>query len=206
MKLNEDDFTYEELAHMIYLKGEKDGYSKVTDKTKWRELVIADKLGHIAHKKISAGAGTLEYGSDALDTLSQIYAEYKSKAITDTGAYSANNLLEKVKYKRTGEKFAPLVVPGVYNGFNGNFETASVEYAKKDHYFGVFHKEICVLVIKVNTDYVMETLISNYRIYENKEKNGLAKTKNCNTVSVNLGDIHLYEVSYKNEMWWNENK
>jgi hypothetical protein len=37
----------------------------------------------------------------------------------------------------------------------------------------------------------------------NKKKNG---TKNLNKVSVNLGDTHLYEVAYKNETWWSENK
>lgn len=198
--------TYEEIGHMLYMKGDMEGYSKVTDKTKWRELVVAEKLGHIAHKKISAGAGTLEYGSDALDAISKRYAEYKSQAILDTGANSKNNLLESVRNKKTGLRFASLVVKGVYNGFNGNVETATIEYAKKDHYFGVFYKELCVLVIKVNTDYVMESLTANYKIYEEKERNGKAKTKNCNSVSVNLGDTHLYEVAYQNETWWNDNK
>ena len=50
-------FSYEQLANALYLKGEQDGFVKVTDKTKWREPVMADKLGHKAHSKISAGAG-----------------------------------------------------------------------------------------------------------------------------------------------------
>ena len=195
MKLNEDDFTYEELAHMIYLKGEKDGYSKVTDKTKWRELVIADKLGHIAHKKISAGAGSLEYGSDAKDVSNGIYAEYKATSAVDK---DLGQLLGKVKYKKTGEKYVPFTIKGIYNGaYKGD---AIEKYSKIDHYFGVFFKEICILIIKVDTEYVIKTLRTGML----KQTEG--KTKNLNTVSVNLGDTHLYEVSYKNEMWWNENK
>ena len=195
MKLNEDDFTYEELAHMIYLKGEKDGYSKVTDKTKWRELVIADKLGHIAHKKISAGAGSLEYGSDAKDVSNGIYAEYKATSAVDK---DLGQLLGKVKYKKTGEKYVPFTIKGIYNGaYKGD---AIEKYSKIDHYFGVFFKEICILIIKVDTEYVIKTLRTGML----KQTEG--KTKNLNTVSVNLGDTHLYKVAYKNETWWNENK
>ena len=44
-----DQLTIQQLAHALYLKGEKEGYDKVTDKTKWRELVIAENLGHTVH-------------------------------------------------------------------------------------------------------------------------------------------------------------
>ena len=189
-----ENLTYEELANALYLKGEKDGYSKVTDKTKWREPVIAEKLGHIAHKKISAGAGTLEYGSDAKDENNGIYAEYKSKSIEDD---DLKNLFERV-YTKSGRTYVPLKVSGVYNG--AYTKEAIDKYADIDHYFGVFYKELCVLVIKVNTDYVIE----NLRIGLSKMKPG--KTKNLNTVTVNLGDTHLYNISYRNETWWSENK
>ena len=192
---NFEKFTYEEIANMLYLKGEKDGYSKITDKSKWHEPVMAEKLGHTAHKKISAGAGSLEYGSDAKDVSNEIYAEYKAKCAVDK---DLGQLLGKVKYKKTGERYVPFTVPGIYNG--AYKDDAIEKYSKIDHYFGVFYKELWVLIIKVDTDYVIETL-----------RNGMlkmteGKTKNLNTVEVNLGDTHLYEVAYKNEMWWNENK
>ena len=192
---NFEKYTYEEIANMLYLKGEKDGYSKITDKSKWHEPVMAEKLGHTAHKKISAGAGSLEYGSDAKDVSNEIYAEYKAKCAVDK---DLGQLLGKVKYKKTGERYVPFTVPGIYNG--AYKDDAIEKYSKIDHYFGVFYKELCILIIKVNTDYVIETL-----------RNGMlkmteGKTKNLNTVEVNLGDTHLYEVAYKNEMWWNENK
>jgi hypothetical protein len=195
MKLNEDDFTKEELAHALCMKMEKEGYSKGTDKTKWREPVMAEKLGHTAHKKISAGAGSLEYGSDAKDVSNGIYAEYKATSAVDE---DLGQLLSKVKYKKTGEKYVPFTIKGIYNGaYKGD---AIEKYSKIDHYFGVFFKEICILIIKVDTEYVIKTLRTGML----KQTEG--KTKNLNTVSVNLGDTHLYEVSYKNEMWWNENK
>jgi len=84
-------YPYEKLANAIYEKGEAAGIFKITDKTKWRESVMAEKLEHEVHKKISAGAGKLEYGSDAKDK--DIYAEYKSKAINDD---DLNNLFERI--------------------------------------------------------------------------------------------------------------
>ena len=99
---NFENYTYEELANMLYLKGEKDGYSKITDKSKWHEPVMAEKLGHTAHKKISAGAGALEYGSDAKDASNGIYAEYKAKCIVDE---DLKNLFEKVRNVKSGKTF-----------------------------------------------------------------------------------------------------
>lgn len=185
----------EELSHALYLEMERLGFSKGTDKTKWREPVMADILGHTAHKKISAGAGKLEYGSDAKDTEAGIYAEYKAKSIVDV---DLGQLFGKVKYKKTGKKYVPFKVEGIYNG--AYTSEAIDKYAKIDHYFGGFYKELCVLIIKVNTEYVIETLRTGML------KMTAAGTKNLNKVSVNLGDTHLYEVAYKNETWWSENK
>ena len=182
------EYSYEELSNALYEKGEADGISKITDKTKWRESVMAQKLGHTVHKKISAGAGKSEYGSDAKDKY--IYAEYKSTAIVET---HLKNLLEKTKWKNT--LFSPLSISGIYNG--AYTKEAIDKYSKIDHYFGVFYKELCVLIIKVDTKYVIETL-----------RNGLlkeGKSTNLNTVKVNLGDTHLYDVVYKNEDWWKQN-
>jgi len=182
--VNYQHYTYEQLAHALYLKGESDGYSKVTDKTKWREPVMAEKLGHTAHAKISAGAGSDEYGSDAYDTENEIYAEYKSQAINDD---QVRNLLGQKIGKRTA---APLTVSGVYNGAYKN--SAIEAYTKVDHYFGVFYKEMCVLIVKPKTVVVISQLVDN----NNKRKPGA--TTNLNTVKVNLADEHLYDLVYDN--------
>lgn len=193
-----DQYTLEELSSALYGKMEKLGFSKGTDKTKWREPVMAEKLGHTAHAKISAGKGKEEYGSDAT-TQDKKHAEYKSKALNES---DLNNLLERVYGKKKQRQYAPLTVSGVYNGYNSNYETASVEYAKIEHYFGVFYKEKCVLIIKVNTDYVMDTLNANYEAFMKKT----GGTTNLNTVSVNLADTHLYTVAYKDQEFYDSER
>jgi len=186
-------FTYEQLAAALYLKGEMDGFHKVTDKTKWRELVMAEKLGHRAHRKISAGAGTDEYGSDAADLAAGKMAEYKSGAIEDK---QKRNLLQEVKNAR-GARFAPLKVSGIYNG--AYTHEAIDSYANNDHYFGVFYKEQCVLIIKPDTDYVINTLRANLEVTLAKLAAGKKATTNLNTVKVDLGDESLYTVAYRKE-------
>jgi hypothetical protein len=214
MELDLNQYTIEQLANMLYLKMESEGFSKGTDKTKWREPIVAEKLGHTAHTKISSGKGTDGYGSDAFDPTSTEYCEYKSQAIEDG---QLRNLLQENRTQKNGKikEYVPLSITGVYNGFNNNFDIASVEYAKKSHYFSIFYKEKCVLVIKVNTEYVMSTLISNYEKFESKAaeaaKKAIAagkpipsKTTNLNSVTINLSDKHLYEISYKDYEFFNQ--
>jgi hypothetical protein len=191
-------YTLEEIATALYRKMEDIGHPKGTDKTKWREPVMAEKLGHTAHTKISAGKGKDEYGSDAT-TQEKKHAEYKSKALSEK---DLNNLLERAYGKKKQKNYAPLTISGVYNGYNSNYKTASVEYAKIEHYFGVFYKEKCVLIIKVNTDYVMNTLNANYQAFL-KKKSG---TTNLNTVSVNLGNTDLYTVAYKDQEFYDSER
>lgn len=183
------ELSFEQLAHAMYIKGEQEGYSKITDKTKWRECVTAEKLGHIAHKKISAGAGKEEYGSDAYDSVNEVYAEYKSQAIE---VKKVRNLLREVKNAKSGAKFAPLVVKGVYNGAY-TYEAIDA-YEKCDHYFSVFYKEKCVLIIKVDTSEVVRQLRTT--LSKRLAKANIATT-NCNQVHISLGDTNKYEVAYK---------
>ena len=189
-----ENFSYEDLAHALYLKGEGEGYHKVTDKTKWREPVMATKLGHEGFEKISAGAGSDKYGADAYDPNKDIMAEYKSKAVNDK---EVRNLVGRVKNKN-GDTFAPLKVSGVYNGA---YTLEAIEkYSHHDHYIGVFWKEKCVLIIKPHTNYVIETLTTNH----NNRVAGA--TTNLNTVVVNLGDTEKYEVAYKDTDWFESMK
>ena len=183
--------SYEELASALYLKGDMDGFHKVTDKTKWREPVMAEKLGHKAHTKISAVAGTDEYGSDALDLATGKMAEYKSNAITDK---EKRNLLEE--QRSANKRFTPLKVSGVYNGAYSH--EAIDSYSKNDHYFGVFYKEQCVLIIKPHTEYVIETLRANLDVTLAKLSAGTKTTTNLNTVTVDLADKSKYSIAYIN--------
>jgi hypothetical protein len=186
-----ENFSIEELANAVYVKMEQQGFQKGTDKTKWREVVMADRLGHQAHDKISAGANSDKYGSDALDA-NGIYAEYKSKAITEK---QIRNLLQLPKNKK-GARYAPLVINGVYNGA---YTMEAIEkYSKIDHYFGVFYKEELVLVVKVDRDEVKKQLTKGFDAMEIKRLAGKKYTTNCNTVSVNMSDVDKCTIVYKN--------
>lgn len=186
-----ESYTYEQLAHALYLKGERDGYQKVTDKTKWREPVMAEKLGHTAHEKISAGKDSEKYGSDAFDPSSGNHAEYKTKALNES---ELRNLFESPKPR--GGTYAPLTVSGVYNG--AYKQTALEAYSEIDHYFGVFYKEQCVLIIRPNTEEVISQLTKNH----NARKPG--QTTNLNTVKIRLSDKNLYTVAYRNDSFFTQ--
>ena len=181
-------------AQMLAKLGKQAGFNKITDKTKWRELVMAGKLGHKAFGKISAGKKSDKYGADANDPVNNKNAEYKSTAIEDD---QLKNLLQKNRNKKS--KYAPLSVKGVYNGA---YTHESVDrYSEHDHYFGVFYDERCLLIVKVNNEYVIETLRKGVdRIIASK-----GKTTNGNGVSVNLGKTDLYTIVFKDEEWFASN-
>jgi hypothetical protein len=183
---------------MVAKIGKQLGYNKVTDKSKWREPIMAGKLGHKAFFKISAGKNSDKYGADAIDLKTGKMAEYKSKAIEDK---EIRNFLEKVKNKKTNKKYSTLVLSGVYNG--AYTHEAIDRYENIDHYFGVFHDETCVLIIRPDQNEV----IGQLRAEVNKRlaKGAKNKTTNLNTVKINLGDKHLYKVVWKNKEWYNNN-
>ena len=92
MDINIKDYTLEQLANALYTKMDSLGFSKGTDKSKWREPVMAEKMGHTAHPKISAGKGKSEYGSDA--TTQTGMGEYKSNLLESD---NLKNLLELMR-------------------------------------------------------------------------------------------------------------
>ena len=72
-------YTYEQLASALYTKGISDGYGNVTTHSKWRELIMAEILGHKSHDNlIDPNAPS----SDAYDAENNINAEYKSLSQT----------------------------------------------------------------------------------------------------------------------------
>lgn len=186
-----NDFTLEQLANALHRKGVELGYPKVTDKSKWREPVMAEKLGHLAHKNISAGANSVDYGSDAT-TAEGKKAEYKTMSIEDD---KIRNLVGAVKSKKTGAKFSALTVSGVYNG--AYKQEAIDAYANIEHYFGVFHEEQCVIIVRPMTKHVIQQLTEN----NNRRKPG--QTTNCNTASFNLeSDADKFETVFVNKEWF----
>lgn len=192
-QLDLTQFSYEQLAHALYAKGKAAGFHKITDKTKWRELVMAEKLGHACFPKISAGKHSDRYGADA-DTQTGLKAEYKSSAIEDR---QLRNLLKQPRGQR-GTTYAPLTVGGVYNG--AYTYKAVDSYRQHQHYFGIFYEELCVLIIRVHGQEVDRQLREEL---DRRSKLVRPGSTNLNTVSINLDRTDLYEVAYRNEQWFN---
>jgi hypothetical protein len=197
-KIDLTQFTYEDLAHALYVKGESQGFSKVTDKTKWRELVMAEKLGHHAFPKISAGRDTPNYGADADNLKSGTKAEYKSQALEKK---QLRNLLRLTKSKRTNTAYTALVVSGVYNG--AYTYSAIDSYQDKEHYFGIFYQELCVLILRIHNTEVDRQLREELDRRAASEKSG---STNLNSVRISLNDTALYEVAYRNDQWFEKQK
>lgn len=194
------DFHVSQLSLLLHEKGLLLGHTNIFDKTKIREVLVAEKLGHIVHDKVIAGKGTINYGSDATDANGK-KAEYKSQTLRSK---DLRNLFQEIRYPKTGQRYAPLRIKGVYNGFNSNYESASVQYAKVDHYYSLFWKENVVAIYQIDTYYVMNMLIDNFTKWHN---NGRQGTSNCNTVQIQLElQSDYYTVKYIDERFFNEKK
>lgn len=179
--------SFEDLAHALYLRGQRLGFSKITDKTKWREAVIAEKLGHDVFPKVSAGRHSQKLGADAKNPQTGANAEYKTQAITES---QIRNLLGQKK--KNGAKYTPLTVLGVYNGA---YTQAAIEhYRNIEHYFGVFYQERCLLIIQPPTSTVVDQLTQNL----SSKKSG---TTNLNTVRITLG-VDTYQTVWSNREWF----
>jgi hypothetical protein len=191
--ISANDFTLSQLSLLLFEKGLLLGFDNVFDKTKIREIMVAEKLGHEVHSTVIAGKGTINYGSDATDPVTGKKAEYKSQTLRSKDLRS---LFQEIKFKN-GQRYAPLTLSGVYNGFNSNYESASVEYEKVDHYFSLFWRENPVAIYHIDTDYVMNMLIDNYNKWDN---NGRRGTSNCNSVKIQLeSQSDYYKVKYIDE-------
>lgn len=190
------NYSYEELAHALVVKGERDGYHKITDKTKWREAVTADKLGHIAFTKISAGKNSDKYGADASNPESGKMAEYKSQSLEDK---DLRNLFQKIRNTKTGARYTPLNVVGVYNGAY-NHEAVD-RYAEHEHYFALFYKELCVLIIRPKQELVIGQLRAEI---DRREKSAKRGSTNLNSVKINLGETDTYDIAWKRDDWFDQ--
>ncbi len=189
-------YTYEQLAHALVMKGERDGYHKITDKTKWREAVTAEKLGHIAFTKISAGKNSDKYGADAQNPISNKMAEYKSQSLEDD---DLRNLFQKVRNVKTGLRYSPLTVVGVYNGAY-NHEAVD-RYAEHEHYFALFYKELCILIVRPKHNLVISQLREEI---DRREKSSKRGSTNLNSVKINLGETDTYDIAWKRDDWFAE--
>ena len=192
------EFSYEDLAHALYKRGERAGFHKITDKTKWREAIMAEILGHVAFKRISGGRHTKNYGADAVmngevinddDDDQRLLAEYKSHVIT---LRQIKNLRNHIKNPRTGSRYAALTILGIYNSIY-SYEALD-RIRNHEHFFGIFAEERCLQIIQPHKHVVLEQL--GREIQKRELANKPVRTTNLNTVKINLAHTDLYNIVY----------
>lgn len=174
-------FSLQEIISAAVIAAKENGQENIFSHYKFREIALAELLGHKAHDKVSNGDGR---GSDATEP-DGTFAEYKS--IKDN-----HKILDYYTGKIKNKRKKQLKIGMVYNGAYSPEKISA--YVNVNHYAGIFNElEEPVLVIKVNTEHVIQTLTKNLE----KMKGG--KTTNFNTVSIDLfseEDKKVYEVIY----------
>ena len=151
-------------AHILF---RSEGIDKPFDKSKWREYLAAEKLGHIVHPNASAGIQSECYGSDAF-SVKKVPQEYKSKTMSP--------------------KQEDLLVNEVLQGkinmvYNGAYKKGAIDrYKSIVHILTLFSEQTgeMLMAVKVPTKDVIEQLEVGLK----KMKPG--KTTNCNSVYVNF--------------------
>jgi hypothetical protein len=177
-------FSLQEIISAAVIAAKENGQENIFSHYKFREIALAELLGHKAHDKVSNGDGR---GSDAISP-EGVFCEYKS--VKDN-----HQIYDLYKGKIKNKRKKQLKISMVYNGA---YSLEKIEaYKKVDHYAGLFNElEEPVLVLKVKTSHVIETLTKNLE----KMKGG--KTTNFNSIHIDLfseADKEFYEVVYDRE-------
>ena len=181
-----------------YELAEERGCSNPFDKYKFREHQVGDILGHDVFEGASNGGDCDEtFGADAHEQDGS-KAEYKSITMDDR---------ELDKLLGNNPRGTTLKASGVYNGA---YSQESIDrYRDCNHYFSLHYKGEVVGIVKVDTDYVCDTLQENNDKREEKTRTlmseGVSKlpTTNCNSVKVEVIDSNpLIEVVYKNTKYF----
>lgn len=110
----------------------------ITDKSKWREVALAIKLGLEVHPAPINDPSKPGYASDAQDLISKRFAELKSM------------MLKRVKKHRK-----VLTIKGIYSSA---LQSDLSKYLGMDHYFGVFIGMQIALIAKVDAREVVKQL------------------------------------------------
>lgn len=185
LKVLEDNkiaMTFEDVIDYAFKLGAEKGFKDPLDKSKYREIITAEKLEHILFEGASGGKNNDDtYGADAKDAEGNKF-EYKSKKVT-------------VGNKNKG------VLNGKYSfEYNGAYSKENIDsYSSTSHVFTIYDKVNLLIAVKVPTDYVCNTL---YKVLEEKEKRralGEKVTTNFNPVSLkfNNGVPEIGEILYE---------
>lgn len=149
-------------------------------KGKWRETLIADNLGHVVHKKTSAGKESEHYGSDATDPKTGEFWEYKCVMVKHVdGKYMREEQWDNGKLG--------LTLKGVYNGaYNRD---ALEKYSQINHALCLYSERSgdILAIVQMHTPHVISQLTPMVESIEAGtwvNKKGKQKTTNCNSVGI----------------------
>lgn len=153
--------------------GKQLGFPNIFDRYKFKEWIIARCLGHEVFERGAGGGVEDKYGADAVD-LNGVKCEYKSKII--------DNEIQLRRWNLDSTAFSPqrytISVDGVYN--TADYMDRIEGFEEIDHYIAVFHlyDHMPIFIVKVDTDYVMESLVSTIKEWDEQ---GVEK-RYCNKV------------------------
>ena len=164
----ETDFEYH--LKKVFELAEEMGVSDPLDKSKYREVITANKLGHNLFFGASGGKYNDDtYGADATDSEGR-KVEYKSCKVSKKD-------YEKFLRGELKKKFSMV--------YNGAYSAENIErYRDTRHVLTLFYNEKLLMSIEVPIDHVINSL---YEVLERKEirrAKGERVTTNCNSVMV----------------------
>lgn len=150
-----------QLVKILTTAGRSIGVSGILRHYKWREVAMAEILGHTAHSKTSTGTG-----GDAVNKHGKL-AEYK------TGKKNVKDF--EVQLRRRRLRFSMV--------YNGAYDEKKIRpYANMDHYFGLFDEdtEECLLIYHAESQHIIDILM------DNNHKRAPGATTNLNTVTFDI--------------------
>ena len=164
----ETDFEYH--LKKVFELAEEMGVSDPLDKSKYREVITANKLGHNLFFGAAGGKhNDATYGADATDSEGR-KVEYKSCKVSKKD-------YEKFLRGELKKKFSMV--------YNGAYSAENIErYRDTRHVLTLFYNEKLLMSIEVPIDHVIDSL---YEVLERKEirrAKGERVTTNCNSVMV----------------------
>tara|TARA_Y100000310_G_scaffold29267_1_gene27741 strand:+ start:705 stop:1250 length:546 start_codon:yes stop_codon:yes gene_type:complete len=172
METTENNFEYH--LRKVFELAEVMGVSDPLDKSKYREVITAEKLGHDLFFGASGGKHNDEtYGADATDS-EGTKVEYKSCKVTKTH-------YEKFLKGELNKKYSMV--------YNGAYSRENIDrYSNIRHILSLFYNEKLLMSIEVPTDHVLESLHEVLDAKNARREKGENVTTNCNSVTVTIRD------------------
>ena len=190
---NDNAKLYEELERLTIERNkvaDKLGFPNIDDKAKYEEVITGNILNHDVFRKAS---GEVK-GADARNKTGGL-CEYKKESIKSKTKLA--NVLSAIYDSGSNKTYAGKMTyngAGGTTGVKGAIKTREIvnSYNKIDHYLSLFYKGECIIIAKINTDYVTSDKGLMKRVLE-EEKDNLYSSTNGNGVLIHFENGGLRE-------------